>query len=196
MIARRMYRHRVNTLKELGDTPEHEGIEFDLRSDGMRTIVTHDPFTDGPTIDEFFASIGPRPCIFNVKCEGIEGCVMNAAARFGITDYFFLDLSVPAAAKLASKGERRFAVRYSEWEPVESVLAWKGTAQWVWVDCFHAYPGDAATWARLSGDFRLCIVSPELQGHGVERIGAERANLSGRAFHAVCSKRPDLWGDR
>ena len=154
------FRHRVNTIDALETVPEGVGIEFDLRSDGDRVIVTHDPFTDGPTIEEFFAKIGARPCIFNVKCEGIEERVIREAEKRNISEFFFLDLSIPAAVKLWKKGETRLAVRYSEYEPWEGVLAWKGRAQWVWVDCFHAWPADETAWARIKESFRVCLVSP------------------------------------
>ena len=191
----RIYRHRVNTIADLDATPASLGIEFDLRSDGSRVIVTHDPFTDGPKIEEFFPRIGKRPCIFNVKCEGIEERVGSLAKAHGIEDYFFLDLSIPAAVKLWRKGEKRIGVRYSEIEPVEAALAWAGKAEWAWVDCFTDFPADEIAWRKIAEAFRVCLVSPELQGHGVEAIASARKRLAGRTYHAACSKRPDLWGD-
>ncbi len=189
----RYIQHRINTLDALRAVPEEVGIEFDLRSDGNRVLVTHDPFTDGPRIEEFFPLIGKRPCIFNVKCEGIEARVCELAARYGIEDFFFLDLSVPAAMKLARGHETRIAVRYSEVEPVEAVLAWQGKAQWVWVDCFSAYPPDLAAWQEIAKHFRICLVSPELQGHTAERSAEIRASLLGRHFDAVCTKNILSW---
>jgi hypothetical protein len=188
-----LYSHRVNDVAALERVPPSMGIEFDLRSDGDRVIVTHDPFTDGPTIEEFFPRIGKRPCIFNVKCEGIEARVLALAAQYAIEDFFFLDCSVPAAVKLWRAGETRFAVRWSEHEPLEGALAWAGKARFCWVDCFTQFPGDEQDWARAAAAFRLCLVSPELQGHGVDAIARFRASLGARHFDAVCSKRPELW---
>ena len=87
MDAVRLYRHRINTLEALAGVAPQHGLEFDLRSSGNDVLITHDPFTTGPTIEEFFPAIGPRPCIFNVKTEGIEGRVAELAARHGIEDY-------------------------------------------------------------------------------------------------------------
>lgn len=190
---RRVYSHRANTVEQLQAVPESLGVEFDLRSDGNRVIVTHDPFTEGPTIEEYFRHVGGRPCIFNVKCEGIEEYVMNAARGAGIEDYFFLDVSVPAAMGLARKGESRMAVRFSEVEPIEGVMAWQGRAKWVWVDCFTRYPLDAAACDRLASAFQLCIVSPELQKHPPEDCQRLRHSLRGLDFHAVCTKQPESW---
>jgi hypothetical protein len=188
-----LFAHRVNTIEALQKVPETLGIEFDLRSDGDRVIVTHDPFTEGPTIEEFFPHVGPRPCIFNVKCEGIEARVLAEAAKAKITEFFFLDLSIPAAVKLWRQGETRIAVRYSELEPFEGVLAWAGRATWAWVDCFEAWPADPAAWARVAERFKVCLVSPELQGHGTDAIARFRAGLGARRWDAACTKRPDLW---
>ena len=192
----RLYRHRVNTIDALEATAPGLGIELDLRSDGDRVIVTHDPFTDGPTIEELFPKIGGRPCIFNVKCEGIEARVLDLARRHGIDDFFFLDLSIPAAVKLWRQGETRLAVRWSEYEPAAGVLAWSGRARWVWVDCFNAFPADDEEWAKVSAAFKVCLVSPELQAHGAEAIERARVALATRRYDAVCTKRPELWDAR
>ncbi len=188
-----VYRHRVNTVAELDAVPQAMGIELDLRSSGDRVIVTHDPFTEGPTIEEYFPHIGRRPCIFNVKCEGIEPRVRELAAASGVEDYFMLDLSVPAAVKLARLGETRMAVRYSELEPAAGALAWKGRASWLWVDCFDHFPVDEPSWSELAAAFRICLVSPELQGHTGAAWTRLRESLSGRRFDAVCTKTPDRW---
>ncbi|MFO0669375.1 MAG: hypothetical protein U0235_07090 [Polyangiaceae bacterium] len=193
----RIYRHRVNALEgleALAQANVADGIEFDLRSDGDRVIVTHDPFTDGPTIETFFPRIGRRPCIFNVKCEGIEERVAALAAAHGLDDYFFLDCSVPAAMKLARRGETRVAVRYSEVEPAEAVLAWEGKAQWVWVDCFTRFPTEPAAWARIAERFKICLVSPELQAHDAAADARLRESLTGLRYDAVCTKKPERWG--
>jgi len=190
----RLYKHRINTLEALASVPPGLGIEFDLRSSGNDVLVTHDPFTVGPRIEEFFPAIGSRPCIFNVKCEGVEARVSELAKAHGIEDYFFLDCSVPAAMKLSRAGEKRFAVRYSEVEPIEAVLAWKGRAAWVWVDCFQTFPGAAEDFRKLSEHFQICLVSPELQGHSPEVFAKLQKDLEGRPYHAVCTKLPERWG--
>ncbi len=196
MTLPRFYQHRVNTLRELQQLPADVGLEFDLRSDGADVLVTHDPFTTGPTVEAFFPHIGARPCIFNVKCEGIEARVLEVAERNGIEDFFFLDLSVPAAWKLAQRGETRLAVRWSEVEPIDAVLAWQGRAQWVWIDCFTRFPGSLADWHHLAQHFKLCVVSPELQRHTPAATVARMAELSDKPFDAVCSKQRSLWQAR
>lgn len=115
----------------------------------------------------------------------------------GITDFFFLDQSFPFLVKWAKAGEQRCAVRVSEFESIDTALSLAGKVDWVWVDCFTRFPlsGDEARRLQDAG-FRLCIVSPELQGRNAEtEIPAYAALLTERgiAAQAVCTKRPDLW---
>lgn len=189
-----IYKHRVNSLDELSRVPLHMGVELDLRSEGNEVLVTHDPFTTGPSVDEYLSRVGPRPCIFNIKCEGIEEYVARCAARHAVTQFFFLDCSVPAAIKLWKKGERRIAVRWSEHEPLEAVLAWRDKADYCWVDCFSRFPGDHEDWRIVSNAFRVCVVSPELQGHDAGAFDALRSQIPEDCSVSVCTKRPELWG--
>jgi hypothetical protein len=132
--------------------------------------------------------------ILNVKSERIEHRVLDELQQAGtVRDYFFLDCSFPMIRKLVSLGERRIAVRYSEFEPIEGPLALAGQIDWVWVDCFTRLPLDEETYQRLSRHFKLCIVSPELEGHGLERIEEFADQLRNFPVEAVCTKRPDLW---
>ena len=110
-----------------------------------------------------------------------------------IQDYFFLDSSFPMIRLLSEQGERRLAVRFSEYEPLESALAVAGRVEWVWVDCFTCMPLTADSHAALRARFRLCAVSPELQGRPVAEIAAYAEQLRPYPVDAVCTKRPDLW---
>jgi hypothetical protein len=115
----------------------------------------------------------------------------------GIVDYFFLDQSFPFLIKWSIAGEPRCAMRVSEFENIETALTLAGKVDWVWVDCFTNFPLSHEDAKRLKNSgFRLCLVSPELQGRNAEieipkfaRLLAER----GIEADAVCTKRPDLW---
>ena len=163
------YLHRINTLELLQSLPQGVGIEFDVRDSGGRLIVTHDPFTDGPDFHVFAEFIGNRPCIVNIKSEGIEPMCMEILAKAGVTDYFFLDSSFPMIVKMSNFGHTQFAVRYSEFESMETIFAMQNRAQWVWVDSFTSLilTKEVADAFHEAG-FRLCLVSPELQGRALE----------------------------
>ncbi len=189
--------HRRNTRAELAATPNAYGVEVDIRSRGSDLIIHHDPFADGESFDRWIADYRHGLLILNVKEEGLELRLIELMLLHGVSRYFFLDQSFPFLVKTARTGERRCAVRVSEFETVATALTLAGQIDWVWVDCFTRFPLDRAGAEVLQGaGFKLCLVSPELQGRDAEtEIAALRAMLSntGISAEAVCTKRPDLW---
>ena len=194
----RFIAHRRNTTAELAATPTGYGVEIDLRAAaGGRIVLHHDPFRSGEDFADWLRSFRHRTLILNVKEDGLEERAAALVRARGIEDYFFLDQPVPSLLRCAALGERRCAVRVSEFEPVEMALRFAGRVGWVWVDCFTrlALTGSEAGRLRDAG-FKLCMVSPELQGRtaaheipGMARLVAER----GIAPDAVCTKAPERW---
>jgi hypothetical protein len=189
--------HRRNTLAELAATPTQYGVEVDIRSIGERLVIHHDPFTEGESFDAWIAAYDHGTLILNIKEEGLEARLIALMQQHGITDYFFLDQSFPFLVKWSKAGEHRCAVRVSEYEAVASALTLAGKVDWVWVDCFTHFPLSGADAARLQqAGFKLCLVSPELQGRPADsEIPALHALLAERGIvaDAVCTKRADLW---
>lgn len=185
--------HRINTIAQLRQTPVEYGVELDLRDRGERLILQHDPFGDGEDFEEYLKHYRHGLMILNIKSERIEHRVLDAVRGAGIANYFFLDCSFPMIRSLVKMGEHRIAVRFSEYEPVESALALAGQVEWVWADCFTRQPLDDRTYGLLKAHFKLCAVSPELQGRDVATIADYRRELAAYPVDAVCTKRPDLW---
>lgn len=189
--------HRRNTTAELQATPTKYGVEIDLRSHGSRLIVQHDPFVDGEDFEHWLDHFQHGTLILNVKEEGLEERLIGLMAARGISDYFFLDQSFPFLVRWSKRGERRCAARVSEFESIETALALAGKINWVWVDCFSRFPLDSASATCLQeAGFKLCLVSPELQGRSAEvEIPALAASLQemGVKPEAICTKRPELW---
>ena len=192
--------HRRNTAAELAATPTRYGVEIDLRGapDG-RPILHHDPFSAGEDFADWLEGYRHAALVLNVKEDGLEERAAELARARGIEDYFFLDQPFPTLLRCAARGERRCAVRVSEFESVETALRLAGRVDWVWVDCFTRFPLTGGDAERLRGaGFRLCVVSPELQGRGaaseipaMARLLAER----GVAPDAVCTKFPERWAE-
>jgi hypothetical protein len=180
-----LIRHRINTIEET--VPSEYGIEFDIR-DGL--IVTHDHRGEGPSLDNFLKHHTNQAFyIVNIKCEGIESEVLALLKQHGIERFFLLDCSFPMIVRLSNQGETRLAVRYSEYESVQTVLAMKNRVEWVWVDCFTTLPTEIDR-LRKEG-FKLCLVSPELQGryNEIEEYATKMKN----GVDAVCTKFPVKW---
>lgn len=189
--------HRRNTIEELIATPAQYGVEVDIRSYGDRLVIHHDPMVEGESFEKWLSEYRHGTLILNVKEEGLEASLIALMQSHGIDDYFFLDQSFPFLVKWANAGERRLAVRVSEFESVETALTLAGRVDWVWVDCFTRFPLDTTDAKRLQqAGFKLCLVSPELQGRDAQtEIPNLVALLSARGIvaDAVCTKRPDLW---
>jgi hypothetical protein len=189
--------HRRNTISELVATPTTYGIEVDIRSYGERLIIHHDPLIEGVSFDEWIAAYRHGTLILNVKEEGLEARLIELMESHGIEDYFFLDQSFPFLIKWAKAGERRCAVRVSEFESVETALSLSGKIDWVWVDCFTHFPLNHVDATRLKdAGFKLCLVSPELQGRNAEvEIPQLAALLKEREIvaDAICTKQPAIW---
>lgn len=185
--------HRVNTVDHLRRVPPDRGVEIDVRDyDGDLRLV-HDPLRTGERLTDWLAAYRHALLIFNVKCDGLEDRLSALAAQHGVERYFFLDVANPSLVRLVRRGERRVAVRYSEYEPIEFALAFAGRAEWVWVDCFTHLPLTPATHARLREHFHICLVSPELQGHPRARIAEFRDDLRGLPVDAVCTDYCEDW---
>lgn len=189
--------HRRNTLAELLATPTKYGVEVDIRSFGKRLVIHHDPFVEGEDFVAWLDHYRHSTLILNVKEEGLERRLLDLMAERGIADFFFLDQSFPFLVKTASLGERRCAVRVSEFEHIETALSLAGKIDWVWVDCFTRFPLSADDAVRLrEAGLKLCLASPELQQRtGDDEIPRLRALLAERRIdpEAVCTKRPERW---
>jgi hypothetical protein len=189
--------HRRNTLKELNATPRKYGVEVDIRSEGKHLIVHHEAFIGGECFESWIAEYKHGTLILNVKEEGLEGRLIALMQSVGIEDYFFLDQSFPFLVRWASACRRRSAVRISEFESIDTAMTLAGKVDWIWVDCFTKLHLCFSDYQRLkSAGFKLCLVSPELQGRdAISEIPLLHKILIERAISmdAICTKRPDLW---
>ena len=190
-------RHRVNTIAELDAVDPAHGVEIDIRSNGRRLVLAHDPFVDGESLDDYlgrYAALGRRGLvIFNPKEDGLETEILSRARQAGLARFFLLDLALPTLVRLAAAGrERAVAVRVSEYEPAEAARRFAGLAEWVWLDCFSGEPASPATVRELGRSFHICLVSPELQGYPPAAIA--RFLPLRDEVEAVCTKHPARWG--
>ena len=95
---------------------------------------------------------------------------------------------------LSNMNEKNIAVRFSEFEGLDTVMSMKGKAKWVWVDCFTKLPVNKENYSILKdAGFKLCLVSPELQGRD-EDIEKYRNCLESNdiVFDAICAKKYNI----
>lgn len=182
--------HRINTIEELQKIPFDCGVELDLRDYQNRLILEHNPFKDGEDFQAYLKYYKHGTMILNIKSENIEQRVLELIKKYAIKKYFFLDSSFPVIYQLAKNKEKNVAVRFSEFECLDTVLSMAGLLDWVWVDCFTKLPIDRGSYSVFkNAGFKLCLVSPELQGRrGDMETYRDYLKKEGIVFDAVCSK--------
>ena len=180
--------HRINSIEELSKIPVEYGVEIDIRDHGERLILQHDPYKDREVLDPFLSQYRHGTLILNVKSERIEFRILELLAKYSITDYFFLDSTFPMMIALSQLGETRMAIRFSEFEGMDTLRAMVGKADWVWIDCFSHLPINFEIMEQFRDwGYKTCVVSPDLQGRP-EDIGVIREQLAGLAVDAICTK--------
>lgn len=189
--------HRCNSIKKLIETPKRLGVEVDIRSYGADLIIHHDPFEKGVLFEDWLKNFSHETLILNVKEEGLEEKLIYLMESKGINKYFFLDQSFPFLLKYKNLCAGRCAVRLSEFEAIQTVLNLSGQVNWVWVDSFSSFPiGKSELIDLKEANFKICIVSPELQGKEPE-VEIPRLKELLQSFditiEAVCTKRYDIW---
>jgi len=189
--------HRVNSIEKLLSIDRNYGLEVDIRSYKDELVIHHDPFQPGESFNQWLDHVNHALIIANVKEEGLEEHVIKAFEKRKIRNFFFLDQSFPFLLKWARKGERRSAVRFSDYESIDTVLTLAGLVDWVWIDCFERLSLTLTQNELLKeSGFKTCLVSPELQGRN---LLAEAKNLhfhiqrNELTFDAVCTKNPKFW---
>tara|TARA_Y100000768_G_C23956895_1_gene673293 strand:- start:770 stop:1357 length:588 start_codon:yes stop_codon:yes gene_type:complete len=189
--------HRVNEISQIKKIPYKYGLEIDIRSYKNQLILHHDPFKKGTSFNKWLKYYKHNFLILNVKEEGLENEILKMMKINKIKKFFFLDQSIPFLVKTMKTGEKRCAVRLSEYENILSVIKFKNKIKWVWVDCFTKLPLNFKEYKLLkNNNFKLCLVSPELQGvKDIKKINnfKKKINFLKMKFDAVCTKHPEIW---
>jgi len=163
--------HRVNRIRDLENTPVGFGVEIDVRGYGNELLLRHDPVDDPDALDRlepYLERYRHGTLVFNLKEAGYEQRVIGLAEKYGVRDYFLLDVEFPYLYRATRQlGFRRIAVRYSEAEPIEMAVAQTKDGvpllDWVWIDTNTRLPLDAGAVEKLR-PFKTCLVCPERWG--------------------------------
>lgn len=183
--------HRINTIDELKKLPGKYGVELDLRDDlNGKIYIQHNPFEPGEDFENYLKEYQHGTMILNIKSERIEWKILRLLEQYDIKNYFFLDSSFPMIHLLSSYGEKNIALRVSEFEGMDTVRNMAGKINWIWIDCFTKIPIEKQEYDELKQlGYRLCFVSPELEGRDQEiEIYKRHLENQGMVFDAVCTK--------
>jgi hypothetical protein len=101
--------------------------------------------------------------ILNVKESGIENEVINIVKKFKIKRFYLLDVEMPLICKNSKKINKHFSIRYSEYEPIDTLKKFTNNVGWVWIDTFQTLPINKKV-SRVLKKFKSCLVCPERWG--------------------------------
>jgi len=66
--------------------------------------------------------------------------------------------------QLSNKNINNIALRFSEFEGIDTIITMQYKIKWIWVDCFTKNPLTKEIYNLLrSLNYKICFVSPELQ---------------------------------
>ena len=155
--------HRLNKISEIKKLSKKYGAEIDLRSSGSKIILHHDPYKKGEKLENYLSNYNHGTLILNIKESGIEKDVIKIIKKFGIKKYFLLDVEMPFICTNTKKFNQNVSIRYSEYEPIETVSKFEKNIGWVWIDTFKTLPLSNVAKKTLN-KFNTCLVCPERWG--------------------------------
>ena len=132
--------HRVNLIDDLKKTPKEYGCEIDIRAEGSKLVLSHDPFIKGDNLLDYLDEYSNGTLVLNIKESGIEDLVLEEVRKRNIKSYFLLDVEFPYLYSASEKGEKNIALRFSEKEPIENVSLFQDKVDWVWIDTITRMP--------------------------------------------------------
>ena len=159
--------HRVNLIEDLKKIPQEYGCEIDIRTNGSKLILHHDPFTKGDNFIDYLDEYKNGTLILNIKESGVEDEVLEEVKKRNIKSYFLLDVEFPYLYRASEKGEKDIAFRFSEKESLENVLHFVNKLNWVWVDTIKGIPINKEN-INVLKKFKVCFVCPSRWGREFE----------------------------
>ena len=79
--------HRRNTKKLLDQTNYNYGLEIDIRSYKNDLILSHDPYINAESFDEWLKYYNHKFLVLNIKEEGLEEKIFSLMQKYKIKDF-------------------------------------------------------------------------------------------------------------
>ena len=174
--------HRINKIKELKTINPLFGVEIDIRTYRNNLILSHDPFKKGDKLEDYLNEYRHGTLILNIKESGIENNVMSLIQKYdNVKNYFLLDVEFPYIFSVSKNNFKNIAIRFSEFESIDTVLRFKGLVDWVWIDTFTKLPLNQNS-INVLKDFKTCLVCPE-RWNRLEDIVLYKSKIQKINFH-------------
>ena len=159
--------HRINRINDLKKIPPQFGCEIDLRTNGSKVILNHNPFAKGDNFIDYLDEYKNGTLILNIKESGIEDFVLKEVKKREIKSYFLLDVEIPYLISTLKTKEKNIAIRFSEYEPVENVMTFKDKFDWLWIDTINRLPLTSLNKHEFQ-NFKSILVCPSRWGRSFD----------------------------
>lgn len=183
-----------NTKKAIKRAIENSyGFETDFRDCGGKVLISHNPPKgDEMTAEEVFKMYREAGCeeplALNIKADGLQDMMDELLKKYGITNYFFFDMSVCDTVIYVDK-KLKIASRLSEFE---TEMPFYNDCTTVWIDYFNS---DGPTIQKVRDTLNnrkiACIVSPELHKRPYEQMWSELLPYVNEDNLYLCTDYPD-----
>jgi len=152
--------HRINKIEELKAINPLFGVEIDIRTYGDDLILSHDPFKKGDKFEDYLSEYKHGTLILNIKESGIEDDVLSLIQKYNdVKSYFLLDVEFPYIFSASKNDFKNIAIRFSEFESIDTVIKFKGLIDWIWIDTFTKLPLNQNA-INVLKSFKTCLVCP------------------------------------
>ena len=155
--------HRIKKIKELKKISNNFGTEIDIRANGSKLILNHEPNTKGDKLEDYLSEYKHGTLILNIKEAGIENEVIKKVKQAKINSYFLLDVEYPYIFKSIKKKQKNIAIRFSEIESINNAKLLQKNFNWIWIDTITKLPINKEN-LKVIKKYNSCLVCPERWG--------------------------------
>ena len=159
--------HRINKIKELKSISREYGTEIDIRANGSRLILNHEPYSKGDYLEDYLENYNHKTLVLNFKEAGIEDDVIKIVKKYSIKSYFLLDVEMPYMYSATKKGVKNIAVRFSEYEDIALAKYFQNQLKWIWIDTATRLPINVKN-SKIISKFKSVLVCPERWGRSYD----------------------------
>lgn len=169
------------------------GFETDFRDCGGRILISHNPpkgmEITAEMVFKMYKQYGSNePLALNIKADGLQDLLADLLKKYGITNYFFFDMSICDTVIYVEK-KLQIASRLSEYE--KDMPFYKDCTT-VWIDYFHS---DGPTILKVKETLKdgkiACVVSPELHKRGYQQMWSQLFPMKDESNLYLCTDYPN-----
>lgn len=152
--------HRINQVRQLKNLSSSFGAEIDIRSFQSSLILNHEPYKSGDKLDNFLENYKHKTLVLNIKEAGIENDVLELVRSYSIKSFFLLDVEFPYIFYALKNNIKNIAIRYSEFEDMNTPKKFINKLDWIWIDTINKLPINQKNLETIK-KFKSCLVCPE-----------------------------------